>query len=55
MEVTGSSPVMPIRENKNEWGKVIVMSVCTMQTIRFANCEDSQRNLITCGLTKAGK
>ena len=36
MEVTGSSPVLPIRENKNECGKEMRMSVCLTQPNGFA-------------------
>ena len=42
VEVTGSSPVLPIRENKNEWGKEMRMSVCLTQPNRFAGHVDSQ-------------
>ena len=51
-KVTGSNPVMPIRQNKKKWGRGIVMSVCLMQPNRFAVNSDSQRNLGTCSLDK---
>lgn len=44
---------MPIRQNK-KWGKEMRMSACLTQPNGFAGHVDSQRNLITCGLTKAG-
>ena len=42
MEVTGSSPVLPIRENK-KWGKEMRMSVCLTQPNNSAVNSDSQR------------
>ena len=45
VEVTGSSPVLPIRQNK-KWGKEIVMNVCLTQPNRFAGHVDSQRNIL---------
>ena len=54
VEVTGSSPVLPIRENKNECGKEMRMSVCLTQPISRAVHSDSQHNFWTLLLTKAG-
>ena len=55
VEVTGSSPVLPIRENKNECGKEMRMSVCLTQPISRAVHSDSQRNFNVFRLTKAGR
>ena len=45
-KVTGSNPVMPIRQNK-KWGKEMRMSACLTQPSGFAGHVDSQRTFRT--------
>ena len=54
VKVTGSSPVMPIRQNKKR-GKEMRMSACLTQPTAFVVCDGSQRNFTTCVVDKSRK
>ena len=51
-KVTGSNPVMPIRQNKKKWGRGIVMSVCLTQPNNRAVIVIVSRILCQVKLTK---